>query len=179
LNQERARVFFALWPDAGTRGALAQAARRMHGALHGRRTRDDSIHLTLAFIGDVRAERLQVLTAPPVMAGVGPFTLTLDRCGCWPRNGIGWIAPSQIPDEVGRLVSAMEDWLRGVGFAIEERPYSPHVTLIRKARCVPLPEAIAPITWRAEDFVLVRSVLETDGSRYETIGRWPLRNSRT
>jgi 2'-5' RNA ligase len=168
-------VFFALWPDAGTRDALAQAAQRMHRAYHGRRTRDDSIHLTLTFIGDVSVDRLKVLTVPPFVVGMEPFTLILDRCGCWPRNGIGWMAPSSIPDELGRLVTEMEGWLRGVGFRIEERPYSPHVTLIRNAQCVLLPDKVLPIEWHVEDCVLVRSVLGPDGSRYETISRWPLR----
>ncbi len=178
MSSGRARVFFALWPDGDTRGLLGQAARQMHLELGGRRTRDDSIHLTLAFIGDVSVQRLPELAVPP-LHDLKPFTLTLDRCGCWPRNGIGWMAPSQIPDHLRRLVAAMEDWLRGAGFALEERSYRPHVTLVRKAQCVPLTEAIEPIIWRAEDFVLVRSVLDQDGSRYQAIGRWPLRNSRT
>lgn len=177
MSSGRARVFFALWPDADTRGLLGQAARRMHLGLGGRRTRDDSIHLTLVFIGDVSVERLPELAVPPLQ-DLKPFTLTLDRCGCWPRNGIGWMAPSQIPDQLRRQVSAMEDWLRGAGFALEERPYRPHVTLVRKAECVPLSKVTEPIIWCAEEFVLVRSVLEPEGSRYQTIGRWPLRDSR-
>lgn len=145
----------------------------MHLGLGGRRTRDDSIHLTLAFIGDVSVQRLPDLAVPPLQ-DLKSFTLMLDRCGCWPRNGIGWMAPSQIPDQLQRLVFAMEGWLRGAGFALEERPYRPHVTLVRKAHCVPLTEAIEPIVWRAEEFVLVRSVLEPEGSRYQTISRCTL-----
>lgn len=178
MSAARARVFFALWPDADTRDLLGQAARRMHRVLHGRRTRDDSIHLTLAFVGEVSVQRLPEL-AVPRLQDLQPFTLTLDRCGCWPYNGVGWMAPSQIPEQLQRLVGAMEGWLRGAGFALEARPYRPHVTLVRKARCVPLTDTIEPVLWRAEEFVLVRSVLEPAGSRYQTIGRWPLRNSRT
>lgn len=150
----------------------------MYLKLGGRRTRDDSIHLTLAFLGDVGVQRLPDLAVPP-LKDLKPFTLTLDRCGCWPHNGIGWMAPSQIPNQLQRLVFAMEGWLQGVGFALEERPYRPHVTLVRKAECVPLTQAIEPIIWRAEEFVLVRSVLDPNGSRYEIIGRRPLRDSRS
>jgi 2'-5' RNA ligase len=173
LSSALARVFFALWPDAATRSLLGQAARRMHQGLGGRRTRDDSIHLTLAFIGNVSVQRLPELAVPP-LHDLKPFTLSLDRCGCWPHNGIGWIVPSQVPDPLQRLVFAMEGWLRGAGFALEERPYRPHVTLVRKAECVPLMQDIAPIIWRVEEFVLVRSVLEPEGSRYQTIGRCAL-----
>lgn len=173
MSDARARVFFALWPDALTRDLLGQAARRMQHALHGQRTRDDSIHLTLAFVGEVGVQRLPELAAPPLQ-GWRAFDLSLDRCGCWPRNGIGWMAPSRVPAQLGGLVAAMQAWLRGAGFVLEERPYRPHVTLVRKAQCVPLTEPVAPIIWRAENFVLVRSTPEFDGARYQPLGRWRL-----
>jgi 2'-5' RNA ligase len=174
LGTGRARVFFALWPDAAVRGALADTARRMHRALHGRRTREDSIHLTLAFVGDIGVERLAPLLAPPAEVTTRAFGLTLDEWGCWPRNGIGWVAPSRVPDRLRELVAALEEWLRGAGFDLESRPYSPHITLTRKAHCAPLPDAMPPIEWQVAEFVLVQSQLAQDGSRYRTIGRWPL-----
>lgn len=173
MKPERARVFFALWPDAGTRTALAAAARRLQRALHGRRTRDDSIHLTLAFLGDLPLDRLGALLAPPAIAAV-PFTLVLDRCGCWPRNGIGWVAPGEMPPALDALAEGLGTWLRAAGFRMEERPFRPHVTLIRDAHCVALPDNIAPIEWRVKAFVLLRSTRAAAGSRYEIIGRWPL-----
>jgi 2'-5' RNA ligase len=57
---------------------------------------------------------------------------------------------------------------------MDTRPFNPHVTLVRKAECAPLPDSTPIIDWQVEDFVLVRSTLAPDGSRYETIGRWPL-----
>lgn len=90
MSGARARVFFALWPDALTRDLLGQAARQMQRALHGQRTRDDSIHLTLAFIGNVSVQRLPELAVPP-LKDLKPFTLSLDRCGCWPRSQIEFL----------------------------------------------------------------------------------------
>lgn len=145
----------------------------MQAALHGRRTRDDSIHLTLAFVGAVDIERLPELAAPP-SSHWKAFELTLDRCGCWPHNRIGWIAPSSVPAPMQAMVAAMQAWLRGAGFALEERPWRPHVTLVRKAQCVPLAACAAPIAWHAQDFVLVRSLPESEGARYRIMGRWPL-----
>lgn len=173
MSGARARVFFALWPDALTRDLLGQAARQMQRALHGQRTRDDSIHLTLAFVGEVGVQRLPELNAPPLQ-DLKCFTLTLDRCGCWPRNGIGWMAPSRVPAQLEGLVAALHTWLRGAGFVLEERPYRPHVTLVRKAQCVPLTEPVTPIIWHAENFALVRSAPESDGARYQPLGRWGL-----
>jgi len=174
LNPQRVRVFYALWPDRSANSALIEAAKRLQGMVSGRSTRDDSIHLTLAFVGDVDNARLAELLAPPAGLTVPRFTLTLDRWGCWPRNGIAWVAPTRVPDPLRELAGGMEAWLRDAGFEIDVRPFAPHVTLVRKAQCVPLPGPAPRLEWQVEEFVLVRSTLAPDGSRYEIIGRWQL-----
>jgi len=179
LNPQRLRVFYALWPDRSVNSALAETARRLHRVVSGRRARDDSIHLTLAFVGDVDSVRLPELLAPPAVLTVARFTLTLDSWGCWPRNGIAWVGPSRVPDPLRELAAGMEAWLRDAGFEMDVGPFNPHVTLVRKAQCAPLPHSTPCIEWQIEDFVLVRSALAPDGSRYETIGRWPLLNAHS
>ncbi len=174
LSTGTQRVFFALWPDARVRAALAQAARRMHRVSQGQRTRDGSIHLTLAFLGAVDVENLPRLLAPPAGVFTSAFLLTLDDWGCWARNGVGWAAPSHIPGPLRSLAANLEAWLRGAGFELKQRPFTPHVTLVRKAQCAPLPDSMPPVDWQVEDFVLVRSTLSPEGSRYQSIGRWPL-----
>ena len=174
LSASKRRVFFALWPDARVRAGLAQAARRMHRVSHGRRTRDDSIHLTLAFIGAVDVKNLARLLAPPADVFTSAFLLSLDDWGCWVRNGIGWAAPSHIPEPLRDLTANLEGWLRGAGFELEHRPFAPHVTLVRKAQCVPLPDAMTPVEWRVEEFALIHSRLTPGGARYETLRAWPL-----
>ncbi len=146
----------------------------MHRVVGGRRTRDDSIHLTLAFVGDVESERLAELLAPPPELAVTRFMLTLDSWGCWPRNSIAWVAPSRVSGPLRELAVGMESWLLDAGFELDVRPFNPHVTLVRKAQCAPLPDSTPGIEWEVEDFVLVRSTRMPGGSRYETIGRWPL-----
>jgi len=146
-------------------------------AVGGRRTRDDSLHLTLAFMGDVDSVRLAELLAPPAELSVARFTLTFDRWGCWPRNGVAWVAPSRVPAPLRELATEMEGWLRHTGFELDVRPFNPHVTLVRKAHCTRLPDSTPSIEWPVEDFALVRSTLAPAGSRYEIIGRWPLLNA--
>jgi 2'-5' RNA ligase len=174
LSASTQRVFFALWPDARVRADLAQAARRMHRVSQGRRTRDDTIHLTLAFVGAVDVESIARLLAPPASIPTSAFLLTLDDWGCWARNGVGWAAPSHIPGPLRSLAANLEGWLRGAGFDLEHRAFAPHVTLVRKAQCAPMPDAMVPIEWQVKDFVLVRSTVLPEGSRYQSIGRWTL-----
>jgi 2'-5' RNA ligase len=168
------RVFFALWPDDKVRAGLAAAARRMHRGLHGRRTRDESLHLTLAFIGEVDIEDLDRLRAVPAAVAAGAFTLTLDRWDCWPRNRIGWAGPSSMPLQLERLAANLEGWLRGIGFELEKRKFTPHVTLVRDAQHASMPGTLQPVHWRVEEFVLVRSQRLPRGSQYEVVARWPL-----
>jgi 2'-5' RNA ligase len=169
-----ARLFFALWPDAAVRAALAQWSRAMHRELGGRITREDSIHLTLLFLGDVGVDRLSRVRAIGDRAFSGAFVLTLDTAVCWQHNGIGWAAPAETPGPLERLAAELSVQAREAGFEPDIRPYNAHVTLLRKARCRPLGWKPAPVDWRIERFVLVRSTLDRNGAIYEEIAGWPL-----
>jgi len=64
--------------------------------------------------------------------------------------------------------------LRRAEFNLERRPFAAHVTLIRKARA---PRALPPlpsVDWPVDEFVLVRSLLSNEGSRYAVLERFPL-----
>jgi 2'-5' RNA ligase len=167
-----ARVFFALWPDDMVRRALSGCGEALYRQVGGKPTRAESVHLTLLFLGDVPVARVQALQAVGAGAAFEPFTLRLNRVGCWKHNQIAWAAPSQVPPALARLVQALEAGADGEGFRFDRRPYAAHVTLVRKARCVPLTR-VDPVDWPVSQFVLVRSELHSEGSRYRTIGQWP------
>ena len=57
-----ARVFFALWPDADARVALAALAREIAARTKGRAPPAANLHMTLAFIGEVPPERIGALS---------------------------------------------------------------------------------------------------------------------
>jgi 2'-5' RNA ligase len=168
------RLFFALWPDARVRADLAAAAQRMHRLVDGNCSRAESLHMTLAFLGDVDMDNIARLLAPPSDVFVSGFGLVLDQCGCWSRNGVGWAAPSHVPEPLRDLAANLEAWLRGAGFELERRVFVPHVTLVRKARCAPLPDAMTPIAWRVGEFALIHSQFRAGGARYRILGSWPL-----
>ncbi len=168
------RVFFALWPNDGVRAALSKAALRVQQSLHGRRIRDENIHLTLAFLGDLDNGQLARLKAMPESVVTGAFSIVLDRLGCWPHNAIGWVGPSNVPQRLLELSRNLEAWLRGEGFDLQRRPFKPHVTLLRDAECVRMESSLAPVKWEVVDMVLVRSRLLAGGSRYEVVARWRL-----
>ena len=175
LRPAKRRVFFALWPDPRVRASLAQAALHVHGATQGRCVRDDNIHLTLAFVGAVGERDLARLLEPPPGVFTSAFVLTLDHCGCWAEKGIGWAAASHTPDELRVLASNLASWLRDAGFELDNRPFRPHVTLVRDAQCAPPKEPMAAIEWRIADFALIESLPLSGGVSYRTLRSWPLR----
>ena len=169
-----ARLFFALWPSAATAAALAEAEERLHQICGGRRTRTETIHLTLAFLGEVGTERIDDLLALAGEIRAFAFVLNLTQFGWWPHNRIVWAAPGETPVELMRLVDGLRERLLGAGFRFDTKPFVPHITLLRKADCRKNPFPAGGIEYRAGDFVLVRSVPGESGSAYEVVGRWQL-----
>lgn len=167
-------MFFALWPDAAVRDALDRLAGELHRLRGGRRTRADTLHLTLVFVGNLPRERLPALQAAAAGIQAPAFTLTLDRTDCWPHNRIAHATASQTPAALLDLVAALEQGLDGLGIPFDHRPYKAHVTLLRKADCRRADPPIAPIAWHAREFVLVESALSAEGARYAILGRYPL-----
>ena len=174
LNPGSQRVFYALWPDADVRADLARAGRRMHQLTHGRCVREHNIHLTLAFIGAVSSEKLTALTSPPAHILRRSFLLTLDNWGCWAGTGIGWAAPSHVPEGLLRLSANLAAWLLETGFEAELRRFTPHITLVRNARRVPQLDPLRPIQWQVRKFALIDSLLTPSGPRYQELASWTL-----
>ncbi len=176
MNAERIRVFFAVWPDAPVRTALDAAAGKLHELRGGRRTRPDTLHLTLVFIGEIDANRLPELLAAAEDVAAPGFDVLFDRADCWRHNQIAHLGASQTPAALLELVNELESRLAASAIPFDRRPYVPHVTLLRKADCNPKMEnpALEPIRWPARDFVLVSSSLRSGGALYEQLGRWPL-----
>jgi 2'-5' RNA ligase len=170
----RARVFYALWPDAGLARAMGAHGTRLGAVLGGRLVRPGTLHLTLAFLGEVGCASLAQLAAPPSAVSAPCFDLRLDRCGVWPHNGIAWLAPASMPPALALLQQRLWSWLESLGFASDPRAFRPHVSLLRRVRA-PLAEgAIEPLAWSVRHWCLVRSRLSPQGADYEPLARFAL-----
>jgi len=73
------------------------------------------------------------------------------------------------------LATSLSTALRQAGFAVERRPFKPHVTLVRKLRpgSASLPE-LPGYEWRCRRFDLVQSVLQPQGAAYRKLASWNL-----
>jgi 2'-5' RNA ligase len=166
------RVFFAVWPDAASAQALHQVARTAADICGGRIMRRDGMHVTLAFLGDIPAERVAAATRVADGIAAEAFTLTLDRLGYWRHNRILWAGG--VSPRLTFVAAALVDGLRAADFALDARPFVPHLTLLRDAYCGEPPPLPPGIGWSVNEFVLAESRLSGDGARYEIVGRWPL-----
>lgn len=166
------RLFFALWPDEAARIALERWSVAIHRVAGGRAARRDSIHMTLAFLGDCDPDRLGGLKAAAAGVRTEPFELVLDEPGFWNHNRIAWAGATRTPEPLATLVEDLRAGLAAAGFAFDPKPFVPHVTLVRKARPGFAMPALEPIRWRATGFVLVRSVMRPAGSDYLVESRW-------
>jgi 2'-5' RNA ligase len=146
----------------------------MHDECGGRMMQASNIHLTLVFIGNVPARRVEDLLVLAGGIATPQFELTIDAVEYWRHNRIVWVGPRMCPDALRLLAEALADALRGADFRIEERPYAPHITLLRDARRAPVMRTAPNIHWHLTEFALVQSSHRDRVLAYEPIRRWPL-----
>ena len=164
------RLFFALWPPAATAEALHEWATKAQRTTGGRVTRAETIHLTLAFLGETPPERLDAAIAAARRVRASRGTLEIERAKWWKHNRIVWVGPEKTD---ASLHEALAKELRAEGFVLEQRAFAAHVTLIRKAGEGALPP-VPKVEWPVEQFVLVRSVSSGHGPAYETVAEFRL-----
>lgn len=174
MSAPHARLFFALWPDAATRTALARWQHALLPPCGGRAMHVDDVHLTLAFLGDTPLDRLPAIVACADGMRAGPFELLLDQAHYWRHNRIVWVGPEVPPPPLDALAQQLRDRLMAAAVSFDSKPFVPHITLLRKAACsAPLP-VLSPIVWQVESFALVRSTCAIAGPRYCVEHSWPL-----
>lgn len=173
------RLFFALFPTLGAAAqvyALQQELRIRHG-LWGRPLSIDRLHVTLCHLGDhavlpssivVRArEAAERLKAPP-------FEVTFDRALSFTgraRNRPFVLLTKKGASAVETLQRQLGAEMAACGLGRFVRPYTPHMTLLYDSADVSEHE-IEPVTWTANSFRLVRSLLGQ--TRHISLGDWPL-----
>jgi 2'-5' RNA ligase len=132
------RSFVALEVPAGIQVALADSTASLRQALPRPLVRwvaPDNIHLTIIFLGDVPPARLEQLAdALRDEANMHePFELSVRGLGAFPharKARIIWIG-LEAPPGFAALVRGVQSTAAKLGFALEERPLSPHLTIGR------------------------------------------------
>lgn len=168
------RVFFAVWPDAAARTTLAKLAREIAVSHGGRPTAPELLHLTLAFLGDQPALRVEALRHVADGIRARSFVLVLDELGAFRRAGVTWLGASVPQSGLEVLHRELAAALQRQGFPVEARPYAPHLTLTRRSASEIGRRLLQPVSWCVASFALVESKLGRDGTAYRTLAEWPL-----
>jgi 2'-5' RNA ligase len=181
------REFLAIpLPESLRRAAWASRTVLAPGGDDWRFVREEGLHLTLRFLGEVDPSRRGVLDAAWLKAvdGTGLLALRLRGAGLFPATGrprILWLGVEDETPEgsLAQLADRLESAARAQGFPPEGRPFAAHVTLARArgdARVVRPPVArIGDFgAFVAERVVLYRSEPGRGGSSYHEEASYPL-----
>jgi len=150
----------------------------------------ENIHLTLKFLGEVSVANLQSLSRMLISetAHYAPFTVQVQGIGAFPnarRPRVIWVG-SQAPSSLGNLQRAIETETRALGYPMEEREFSPHLTLGRlsqnasPAEIAAISNALASMKVdqigciRVDQIHLFRSDLRSTGAVYTSLHTFPL-----
>ena len=193
------RIFIALDIDDEIRERII---RFMDGvrefATHARWVRPESMHVTLKFIGEKPAEAVeQIKTALAKVHGTA-MEIEFQGYGFFPTPKsarVFWVG-IQASDELPRLAADIDDATAIFGVPREEHPFSPHLTLARRAGrsgtpnrqkhdrassdLVRLQDKLAALprpefgTMTAREFYLYESKLGPGGSKYTKLAKFPL-----
>jgi 2'-5' RNA ligase len=134
-------------------------------------------HLTLKFLGDVPEERCEAVGDAVRVAGEGtaPIPVSLGEAGAFPtrrRPRVLWMG-LEAAAALELLQDRIERGMAGLGFAVDGKPWRPHVTLGRVRQGLSLPgDAVGSIdtpddaAGLMDRIVLYESQLLPSGARH-------------
>ncbi|MCI0477801.1 MAG: RNA 2',3'-cyclic phosphodiesterase [Anaerolineales bacterium] len=139
---ETIRTFIAIELTDALQRALADTQARFqrdHAARGVRWVAPENIHITLKFLGDVDAAQMPALqrAIADACAGFAPFTLTIGGAGAFPntrRPNVVWLGARGQIEIAAQLAQKIDAACATLGFARDERPFTPHLTLGRVKR---------------------------------------------
>jgi 2'-5' RNA ligase len=126
------RVFIAINFNADTRRRLITLRDELRSkARGGKYSRDENLHLTLSFIGEISPKKLDKIKAILDTVTFMPFETAIDRLGTFSRGTLWWAGLRRDKPLMG-LQREVEHKLALCGFEMDGRDYHPHITLGRE-----------------------------------------------
>jgi len=141
----------------------------------------DNVHVTLKFLGDTEASLTTAIEEQmrSVVNHCPAFSMHLVGLGAFPHAGrpsVVW-AGLQNAEPLTQIAADLEHQLQALGFAKDQRPFRPHVTLARIKRKPPDDLKTLLHTHESTDFgqtrvdsvELLQSDLQREGPRYTVL----------
>lgn len=172
-KDKKRRLFFALWPSVQVRASIVETAAPLLHGMGGRIISSKNFHITLHFIGSVTEATKDCLHKSAQSMVFKPFDICLDHFGFFSKAKIFWMAAHTMPAELDRLHSNLGAALVACDFHADPRPYSPHLSLLRKTRKTVIDYQAFSINWHVDQFVLLESISSAEGVKYEIVEKYP------
>jgi 2'-5' RNA ligase len=184
VNDERARLFVALELPVDSRRALArwrdQAVRGLSGV---RPVADESLHVTLCFLGWVAVEDVDAVASVCAVVDGAPVARLRVGRGIWLPSRRPRVLAVELEDLGGALAGVQralaEALAAGGWYEPEQRPFLAHVTVARVGRGARLPRGGAgagaglgepgDLEFTGSIVTLFRSRLSQAAARYEAL----------
>jgi 2'-5' RNA ligase len=187
-DRELFRLFIAVTLPEEVKAKIEAAQAELRQALPGsgvRWTGREQFHLTLKFLGDVDAARVEALKEAIRAAcqGFSALQLRAERVGCFPDQHfprVVWVGVQDRTDQLPRLQQAVEAETQDFTAERKEQRFTGHVTLariksIRRSEAEALGKVAAGMAersfgqWTAGKVELMRSVLSPQGARHSSL----------
>lgn len=104
-------------------------------SIKGRFVKNEHMHLTLEFLGEVPEEKVPVIKDTIEQIKFQPFTMNLSKLGYFKRKDgdIYWLGIKH-NEILFEIQAKLHELLIKQGFKLEDRPYKPHITIGRKVK---------------------------------------------
>lgn len=160
------RLFVAINLSGAMKDALINTQNEMfdHG-VRGNYTKEENLHLTLAFIGEF-PDPQAVMDALSTVSFT-PFTLELEGMGCF---GDLWWAGMKDSAPLNAIARRVRRALAEKEIPYDRKRFSPHITLIRKASGEVPGIQTAPVAMTVTGISLMRSDRGRSGMIYTEVG---------
>jgi 2'-5' RNA ligase len=173
-------------PDTVRKNLIAQInhLRQAFPEVRASWNREENLHLTLKFLGDIPVKKVEELSRATGRAArsVSPFELSISGSGVFPTKAqprVLWIGIEDQSGSLTRLHRALEDECAASGFERDSRPFHPHLTIARlrerggahQLATLHKASPIADQLITVSELSVVRSELRPEGSRHTIVER--------
>jgi RNA 2',3'-cyclic 3'-phosphodiesterase len=166
--------------------ALSGITRLQAGLSVGRAVSEENLHLTLAFLGEIREPQAADLAEALAGLSLPPVTLTLRGLDLFGGRRPAALVVAAAGEGLARLHDKVLRAAREAGVALPRERFRPHVTIARFAREIGAKDqarlgeflalnatfTLAPMP--AETITLYRSHLRPEGALHEPLAQFPL-----
>jgi RNA 2',3'-cyclic 3'-phosphodiesterase len=187
-DDESWRLFIAIELPSNLRRALTDHIDLVRAAVPEAKASwacEENLHLTMKFLGDTEPARVEGISQAIQRSAnaVRPFAMNIEGGGAFPPSGqprVLWIGVEDPSGQLASLHRRLEDECEKVGFAREQRPFRPHLTIAR----IRNPKGARHLfqvhkemsfdgeTFAVSHLALIRSEFRSEGSRHTVVARY-------